>query len=292
MTGPASAPRPSVAVIGAGVSGLTAAYLLARTHDVTLYEAEDRLGGHAHTHDVAAGDGSRHAVDSGFIVHNDRTYPLLRRLFAELGVEAQPTEMSMSIRCEDCGLEYAGGRGLRGILAQPGRLFDRRFVRMLLQVKRFHRRATSFLERTDDSDQHDLRRVPGAGGFQRALRHPLRRARRLLRVVLRAGHRPAVPRPLPVPLPRPPRDAQGRPGRRSGTPSSAGLAPMSSGSASCSRQCGRGCAVTARLARLPGRGGRGRHRGHQPLRPGGHRHARRPGALGAGRPHARTSWRP
>ena len=153
MTGPASAPRPSVAVIGAGVSGLTAAYLLARTHDVTLYEAEDRLGGHAHTHDVAAVDGSRHAVDSGFIVHNDRTYPLLRRLFAELAVEARPTEMSMSIRCEDCGLEYAGGRGLKGVLAQPRRLFDRRFVRMLLQVRRFHRRAAAFLERTDDTDQ-------------------------------------------------------------------------------------------------------------------------------------------
>jgi predicted NAD/FAD-binding protein len=101
---------------------------------------------------VASADGRRYAVDSGFIVHNDRTYPLLRRLFAELGVEARPTEMSMSIRCEDCGLEYAGGRGLRGILAQPRRLLDRRFIGMLRQVKRFHRRAAAFLERTDDSD--------------------------------------------------------------------------------------------------------------------------------------------
>jgi predicted NAD/FAD-binding protein len=141
-----------VAVIGAGVSGLTAAYLLARTHDVTLYEAESRLGGHAHTHDVVDSGGDRHAVDSGFIVHNDRTYPLLRRLFAELGVAVRPTEMSMSIRCEECGLEYAGGRGPKGLLAQPWRLADRRFVRMLLQVKRFHRRATAFLERTDDAD--------------------------------------------------------------------------------------------------------------------------------------------
>ena len=76
--------RPSVAVIGAGVSGLTAAYVLRRTHDVVLFEAEARLGGHAHTHDVTASDGSRHAIDSGFIVHNDRTYPNLLRLFAEL----------------------------------------------------------------------------------------------------------------------------------------------------------------------------------------------------------------
>ena len=153
MTGPAMPARPSVAVIGAGVSGLTAAYLLARTHDVTLFEAENRLGGHAHTHDLLDSRGRSHAVDSGFIVHNDRTYPLLRRLFAELGVEARPTEMSMSIRCEECGLEYAGGRGLKGILAQPHRLADPHFMRMLVQVRRFHRHAVAFLARTDDSDQ-------------------------------------------------------------------------------------------------------------------------------------------
>jgi len=141
-----------VAVIGSGVSGLTAAYLLRRTHDVTLFEADDRLGGHAHTHELTASDGSRHAVDSGFIVHNDRTYPWLRKLFAELDVEVRPTEMSMSVRCEGCGLEYAGGRGLRGVLAQPRRLLDPHFLRMLLQVRRFHRRATAFLRATDDSD--------------------------------------------------------------------------------------------------------------------------------------------
>src|SRR3954451_14430321 len=92
--------RPSIAVIGAGVSGLTAAYLLSRTHDVTLFEADSRLGGHAHTHDVADVDGQWHAVDSGFIVHNDVTYPSLRRLFAELGVRVRRTEMSMSVRCD------------------------------------------------------------------------------------------------------------------------------------------------------------------------------------------------
>jgi predicted NAD/FAD-binding protein len=147
-----TAARPSVAVIGSGVSGLTAAYLLSRTHDVTLFESDNRLGGHAHTHDVTASDGSEHAVDSGFIVHNDRTYPWLRKLFAELKVVVRPTEMSMSVRCEGCGLEYAGGRGLRGLLAQPRRLLDPRFLRMLLQVKRFHRRASAFLDATDDGD--------------------------------------------------------------------------------------------------------------------------------------------
>ena len=144
--------RPSVAVIGAGISGLTAAYLLSRTHDVTMFEAETRLGGHAHTHDVTDVDGRAHAVDSGFIVHNDVTYPLLRRLFEELEVEVRPTEMSMSVRCEGCGLEYAGGRGLRGLLAQPRRLLDPRFLRMLVEVKRFHRRASAFLRTTNDED--------------------------------------------------------------------------------------------------------------------------------------------
>jgi uncharacterized protein len=145
-------PRPSVAVIGAGVSGLTAAYLLSRTHDVILFEAEERLGGHAHTHDVTDSAGRRHAVDSGFIVHNDVTYPWLRKLFDELNVEVRPTEMSMSVRCEGCGLEYAGGRGLRGLFAQPRRLVDPRFLRMLWQVRRFHRRAAAFLRTTDDDN--------------------------------------------------------------------------------------------------------------------------------------------
>jgi uncharacterized protein len=148
----ADARRPSVAVIGAGVSGLTAAYLLSRTHDVTLFEAQDRLGGHAHTHNVPGPDGRRHPVDSGFIVHNDVTYPWLRKLLGELGVQVCPAEMSMSVRCEGCGLEYAGGRGLRGVFAQPRRLTDPRFLRMLWQVQRFHRRALAFLHTTDEQN--------------------------------------------------------------------------------------------------------------------------------------------
>ena len=137
--------RPTVAVIGAGVSGLTAAHVLARTHAVTLYESDERLGGHAHTHDVPARDGRLLGVDSGFIVHNDRTYPHLLRLFAELGVETRPTEMSMSISCSSCGLVYAGGRGPKGILTQPWRVADPRFVRMLTEVPRFHREARALL---------------------------------------------------------------------------------------------------------------------------------------------------
>ena len=73
-------------MIGSGVAGLTAAYVLQRTDDVSLFEADDRLGGHAHTHDVPCADGRVLQVDTGFIVHNERTYPLLLRLFRELGV--------------------------------------------------------------------------------------------------------------------------------------------------------------------------------------------------------------
>ncbi|GAA4367653.1 NAD(P)/FAD-dependent oxidoreductase [Nocardioides caricicola] len=136
--------RSTVAVIGAGVSGLTAAHVLSTAREVTLFEADDRLGGHAHTHDVPAGDRTV-PVDSGFIVHNERTYPQLLRLFAELGVETRPTEMSMSITCTSCGLSYAGGRGLRGVLAQPWRAADPRFVRLLTEVPRFHRDARRLL---------------------------------------------------------------------------------------------------------------------------------------------------
>jgi predicted NAD/FAD-binding protein len=146
-TGPA---RQRVAVIGSGVSGLTAAYLLQRRFDVTMYESDDRLGGHAHTHDVVSPDGDVLAVDSGFIVHNSRTYPTLLRLFAELDVATQPTEMSMSIRCEGCGLEYAGARGLRGLFAQPRSLVRPAYLKMLLEVKRFHRQAARLLAAGDD----------------------------------------------------------------------------------------------------------------------------------------------
>ncbi len=138
-------PRPRVAVVGAGISGLTAAYLLRDTHAVTLYENEDRLGGHAHTHRVNLGPGKA-SVDSGFIVLNDRTYPLLNRLFTELDVSIRPTEMSMAVRCDGCGLSYVGGRGANGILAQRRRVADPVFWRLLLSVRRFQQLALAHLE--------------------------------------------------------------------------------------------------------------------------------------------------
>ncbi|MGY3320734.1 NAD(P)/FAD-dependent oxidoreductase [Arthrobacter sp. TE12232] len=135
-----------VAVIGSGVAGLTAAYVLNGQDRVTLFEADSRLGGHAHTHDVPQQGGPTLGVDTGFIVHNERTYPTLLRLFAELGVETQDSEMSMSVRCDGCGLEYAGARpNASGIIPRPSTLLRGRYLRMLLEVTRFHRRARALL---------------------------------------------------------------------------------------------------------------------------------------------------
>lgn len=135
-----------VAVIGSGVAGLTAAYVLNGQDRVTLFEADSRLGGHAHTHDVPQQDGPTLGVDTGFIVHNERTYPTLLRLFAELGVQTQDSEMSMSVRCDGCGLEYAGARPkASGIIPRPSTLLRGRYLRMLLEITRFHRRARALL---------------------------------------------------------------------------------------------------------------------------------------------------
>src|SRR3954468_771786 len=132
--------RRRIAVIGSGVAGLTAAHVAARSAHVTLYEADPRLGGHADTHEV---DGL--AIDTGFIVHNERTYPTLLRLFAEVGVTTRPSEMSMSVRDQETGLEYAGARGVRGLFPTPRNLGRPQYLRMLAEVPHFHRRARALL---------------------------------------------------------------------------------------------------------------------------------------------------
>lgn len=153
MNSPSSAARSRVAVVGSGVAGMTAAYLLSRAYDVTVFEQDDRLGGHVHTHRIVEAVGRTVSVDSGFIVHNDRTYPLLGRLFRELGIVRHPTEMSMSIVDRASGLEYAGGRGVRGVLAHPRRALDPQFLRLLVEVRRFHRLAARFLATGEEADQ-------------------------------------------------------------------------------------------------------------------------------------------
>jgi uncharacterized protein len=137
------APR-RLAVVGSGVSGLTAAYVASRTAHVTLYEADERLGGHADTHVVPTADGELR-IDTGFIVHNRRTYPTLLRLFAELDVPTQPSEMSLSVSDRQTGVEYAGALGARGLFPTRAALTSRAHWGMLAEIPRFHRRARALL---------------------------------------------------------------------------------------------------------------------------------------------------
>lgn len=134
-----------IAVVGAGVSGIVAALKLGEVHEVTLFEKEPRLGGHAHTHDLTDAQGASFPVDSGFIVYNRRTYPNFVRLLDELGVEGQPSDMSFGARCRKCRVEYSS-RGLRGLFAQRSRALDPRHWAMLADIPRFNARARRFLE--------------------------------------------------------------------------------------------------------------------------------------------------
>lgn len=136
----------SIAVVGGGVAGLTAAYVLSGRNRVTLFEADSRLGGHAHTHFIDRGGGDVVAVDSAFLVHNDRTYPTLCRLFSELGIETRDTDMSMSVRDDRARLEYAGARGIGGLFPTWSNLIRPRYLLMLAEVKRFHREAARLLD--------------------------------------------------------------------------------------------------------------------------------------------------
>ena len=143
--------RRRYAVIGSGIAGLTAAHILQADGDVTLFEADDRLGGHADTHEIATSDARVLGIDTGFIVHNKRTYPTLLRLFDELDVATQVSDMSMSISCAECGIEYAGGRGLSGLLPSLRAVRSARYLRMLSEVKKFHRLARQVLAGEDDA---------------------------------------------------------------------------------------------------------------------------------------------
>jgi uncharacterized protein len=126
-----------IAVVGTGISGLGAAWLLSPHHEVHVFEREARIGGHTHTVPVTRPGGSPVPVDTGFIVYNEVTYPLLVRLFDELGVETQASDMSWSLRCRRCDLEYAGSP--KGIVAQPRNLRDPSYLGMLADIVRFNR---------------------------------------------------------------------------------------------------------------------------------------------------------
>jgi predicted NAD/FAD-binding protein len=136
-----------IAIIGAGVSGLVAAHLLHREHDVSVFEAADWIGGHTHTVRVDAADGA-HDVDTGFIVMNDRNYPNFERLLGKLGVPTQPSNMSFSVS-DGRNFEYSS-TSLGGLFANPRHLASPRFLRMLADVRRFQREARELLASDGD----------------------------------------------------------------------------------------------------------------------------------------------
>jgi predicted NAD/FAD-binding protein len=138
-----SRPRLRVAVIGTGISGMSAAWLLSQRHDVTVYERNERMGGHSHTVDVAVG---KHItpVDTGFIVYNQTTYPNLTALFELLEVPTAPSCMSFAVSIDGGGLEYSG-TGLAGMLVQRRNIFRPRFWRMLADIRRFYQQAAADL---------------------------------------------------------------------------------------------------------------------------------------------------
>ncbi len=132
-----------IAVVGSGISGLTVAWLLADHHDVTVLEADARLGGHTNTVNVSSA-GRQYALDTGFIVYNERNYPLFSKLLGQLNVATQPSDMSFSVRSDRSGWEYCG-TGINGLFAQRTNLARPTFYRMLSDIVRFNRRAPALL---------------------------------------------------------------------------------------------------------------------------------------------------
>lgn len=125
-----------IAIIGTGIAGLTAAHLLRRKHDITVYEANDYIGGHTHTVPVTI-DAASYMIDTGFIVCNDRNYPNFLKFMDQLGVAVKPTEMSFSIRNEALNLEY-NGHNLNTLFAQRLNLLRPSFYRLVLDILRFN----------------------------------------------------------------------------------------------------------------------------------------------------------
>jgi predicted NAD/FAD-binding protein len=154
--------RMRIAVVGGGVSGLVAAHLLGRRHEVTVFEAAGHAGGHTNTVDVD-GPGGRVAIDTGFIVYNDRTYPLFSRLLARLGVATRATSMSFSVRCDRSALEY-NGTSLNGVFADRRHLVSPGFWRMLADILRFNRDGAEQAQRANGDSVGAFLRAHGYGG--------------------------------------------------------------------------------------------------------------------------------
>lgn len=159
MNSSATAPLPRVAIVGSGISGLAVAHTLAGLADITLFEAGSYFGGHTHTVDVTLPTPKglvTHGVDTGFLVFNERTYPNLINLLAELNVETAKSDMSFSVQVPGAGsdgqtLEWSGS-SLNSVFAQRGNLVNWRFLRMLKDIMRFNRVTTALAAANADTD--------------------------------------------------------------------------------------------------------------------------------------------
>ena len=137
-----------IAVIGTGIAGNVAAYYLSKKHDICVFEANDYVGGHTHTHDIEI-KGKQYSVDSGFIVFNHKTYPNFIKLLDELGVSEQLSVMSFGVKCEKTGLEYMGST-LNTLFAQRRNLLRPAFWKMIREILRFNREATALVHTPED----------------------------------------------------------------------------------------------------------------------------------------------
>ncbi|MGY2291397.1 NAD(P)/FAD-dependent oxidoreductase [Pseudomonas sp. SDO528_S397] len=159
-----------IAIIGSGIAGLTSAYLLSRRHEICVFEAGDRIGGHTHTAAVTV-DGQPYAVDTGFIVFNDWTYPNFIRLLGQIGVPFKPTEMSFSVCDQSAGFEY-NGNNLNSLFAQRRNLLSPGFWGMLRDILRFNRQAPADLHAQRISADMTLGDYLKHGGYgERFIRH-------------------------------------------------------------------------------------------------------------------------
>ena len=136
--------KQRIAIIGSGISGLTTAYLLHKSHEITLFEANDYIGGHTHTVKVAQGEQS-YDIDTGFIVCNDRNYPNFLKLMDKLNIAMQPTEMSFSVRNNPLGLEY-NGHNLNTLFSQRRNLLSPKFYRLIRDILYFNKAAKKAIE--------------------------------------------------------------------------------------------------------------------------------------------------
>ncbi|WP_029653430.1 NAD(P)/FAD-dependent oxidoreductase [Marinobacter daepoensis] len=161
--------RQRIAVIGAGVSGLTAAWLLAEKHDVQLFEANDYAGGHTNTEQVQAG-GRSWPVNTGFIVFNDWTYPYFIKLMDRLGVRSEVSDMSFSVDCHATGLQY-NGTSLNTLFAQRRNLLNLRFLKMIREILRFNKETRSDLATGTIPDGETLGGYLNRNGYSRYFRH-------------------------------------------------------------------------------------------------------------------------